>query len=393
MVSRQHLLSGHPVCNFMIHPSVRVAAHNKYLNEVKNTLQYLTGTSGTEAFRQELKQEYDCYLPTKMEAKSFKEVYGYVHKLLQENLVHVMTLNGKSDVDSSMYAKGSNIIIGGNTLGRGVTFGSLETVLYTRTSRKPQADTMWQHSRMFGYDRDPGMVCIFIEASIYELFTEINATNNAMIAQIERGVEKVHIYYPNGLNPTRKNVMDLSKVSIIPGGKNFFPYEVDNDNIAILDKMMASFDDKEVKYQVSLQLVDKLLSHILVRDFPLTAFRSFIQSFTAQNPREQAVLLVRRNRDIRRGSRALLSPDDWNIGEQIHDKVVLTMYQVTGNPEKGWDGKKVWVPNIKLPDDIAYYDVKKSENDATYYNMKESEEDNLMVAEPDETVTGYKVSK
>lgn len=127
----------------MIHPSVRVAAHNKYLNEVKNTLQYLTGTSGTEAFRQELKQEYDCYLPTKMEAKSFKEVYGYVHKLLQENLVHVMTLNGKSDVDSSMYAKGSNIIIGGNTLGRGVTFGSLETVLYTRTSRKPQADTMW----------------------------------------------------------------------------------------------------------------------------------------------------------------------------------------------------------------------------------------------------------
>ena len=34
------------------------------------------------------------------------------------------------------------------------------------------------------------------------------------------------------------------------------------------------------------------------------------------------------------------------------------MYQMTG--EKGWGGKKIWIPNIKLPENLVYYDV--SEN-------------------------------
>ena len=31
------------------------------------------------------------------------------------------------------------------------------------------------------------------------------------------------------------------------------------------------------------------------------------------------------------------------------------MYQVTGN--KGWKGRKLWIPNIKLPHGTIYYDV------------------------------------
>lgn len=61
-------------------------------------------------------------------------------------------MNGKTDIDSEQYETGCNFVIGGNTLGRGVTFPGLQTIYYTRTSKNPQADTMWQHSRMFGYD-------------------------------------------------------------------------------------------------------------------------------------------------------------------------------------------------------------------------------------------------
>lgn len=51
----------------------------------------------------------------------------------------------------------------------------------------------------------------------------------------------------------------------------------------------------------------------------------------------------------------LLSPNDWQLGAQFTDNVVLTVYQVTGN--KGWQGKPLWVPNIKLPHNMVYYDV------------------------------------
>ena len=113
-------------------------------------------------------------------------------------------MNGKSDVESSEYSEGCNFIVGGNTLGRGVTFPSLQTIYYTRTSKNPQADTMWQHSRMFGYDRDPGMMMIYIDENLYKLFSDINATNNSIIAQVESGIDNVKVYYPEGLNPTRK---------------------------------------------------------------------------------------------------------------------------------------------------------------------------------------------
>jgi hypothetical protein len=37
---------------------------------------------------------------------------------------------------------------------RGLTIPKLQTVYYSRTSKAPNADTFWQHSRIFGYDRE-----------------------------------------------------------------------------------------------------------------------------------------------------------------------------------------------------------------------------------------------
>ena len=216
---------------------------------------------------------------------------------------------------------------------------------------------MGQHSRKFGYHWDKRLVRVYIDQRLYDLFHQINDTNNAMIAQIERGLDNVHIFYPNNLKPTRNNVLDKKKVSVIPGGQNFFPTEVDNDDISAVDALLHSFDEKVKTYQVSLKLMRQVLDHIKTDNFPLEAFKTFLDSYMAKLPTAQGILIVRRNRDIRKGSRALLSPDDWDLGGSIHSKVVLTMYKMNGNSEKGWAGRQVWVPNIKLPDDVVYYDV------------------------------------
>lgn len=355
--SAQLMLGGRKVCNFMIHPSVRTAKHSQYSQKVCKILGGFEAVVNQDSFVQSLKEMYDKTLPEKTPVQSFEKVYAFVKSLLLDDKVKVIILNGKNDVDSSEYAEGSNIIIGGNTLGRGVTFDALETVFYTRSSKTPQADTMWQHSRMFGYDRDKGLVRVYIDQRLYDLFHQINDTNNAMIAQIERGLDNVHIFYPNNLKPTRNNVLDKKKVSVIPGGQNFFPTEVDNDDISAVDALLNSFDEKVKTYQVSLKLMRQVLDHIKTDNFPMDAFKTFLDSYMAKLPTAQGILIVRRNRDIRKGSRALLSPDDWDLGGSIHSKVVLTMYKMNGNPEKGWAGRQVWVPNIKLPDDVVYYDV------------------------------------
>ncbi len=362
-VSAQLLGTGSKVVNFVIHPSVRISIHNKYRKEVEKELDDIRSRFDTAEVKQEFFDTYQRLNPQKSKLLAFDELQRGVRNLLEEESIKLLVMNGKNEVPAEEYASGSNIIIGGNTLGRGVTFSGLHTVYYTRTSKKPQADTMWQHSRMFGYDRDAGLIELYLDSRLYKLSCDINATNNAMIAQIENGVENVKMYYPDALRPTRNNVLDNRHIVAVSGNTNYFPLEPQNHTIEELDELLAGFDEQVDSYQVALKLVQGILEHISAEpEFPIRAFRSFLNIYVSENPAAQAVLIVRRNRDIKKGSGALLSPNDWNLGRAVTDKVVLTLYKVTG--EKGWGGKKLWVPNIKLPSNAVYYDVAEEEDGA-----------------------------
>lgn len=356
IVSAQFMIAGNRVCNCLIHPSVRKAVHSKYRDEVLKELGMCREKINEVEFIKELEVVYNSVFPVKTQLESFEMIYQKTKGLLVNNEINVLVMNGDSSILSENYAMGSNIIIGGNTLGRGVTFSGLQTIYYTRSSKKPQADTMWQHSRMFGYDRDPGMMKVFIEKNLYKLFSDINATNNSIISQVERGINDIKIYYPEGMSPTRKNVLDIDKVSAISGGTNYYPINPDNNTIEKISLLLEPFDEQTNCYQVSLRLIKEILAYITSdSDFKISVFSAILDTLLADQPAGQGVLIVRRNRNIAKGSGALLSPNDWQFGGAISDRVVLTMYQMTG--EKGWKGRKIWVPNIKLPDKLVYYSV------------------------------------
>ena len=354
-VSAQILASGKKVSNCLIHPSVRQSVHQKYADDITHELAWCIEHKNDD-FTEDIKREYENISPSKTEKVGLDVFIQKAYELLDKKEIKVLVMNGKTDIDSDEYAMGCNFVIGGNTLGRGVTFPGLQTIYYTRTSKKPQADTMWQHSRMFGYDRDPGMMQVFIDEHLYKLFSDINATNNSIIAQVERGIEDIKIYYPNGLNPTRKNVLDNDHVEMISGGTNYYPFYPDNDSIEDISKMLEPFDSSEAYYQVSLRVIKEILNHIIPsQDFKLSAFTSVIDTMLAEQPAGQGILIVRRNRDVAQGTGALLSPNDWKLGEGFPSKIVLTMYQVTG--KKGWGGKFLWIPNIRLPENTVYYEL------------------------------------
>lgn len=354
-VSGQIFTTGGATCNCLIHPSVRQAVHSRYERAVKTELEWCAQHIDDE-FKIGLKKEYQLMAPQKSEKSNFDAVYSCARQLVLSGGIKVLVMNGKNDVASEEYSCGSNIVIGGNTLGRGVTFPSLHTIYYTRTSKKPQADTMWQHSRMFGYDRDPGMMRVYIDEPLYKLFSDINATNNSIIAQVENGTEHIRIFYPQGLNPTRANVLDNKKVFMLSGGTNYYPFNPENDSIEVLDTLLKPFEDDEPYYQVNLRLMKEIFAHVTSdEDFDIKSFVSVLDTILIEQPAAQGILIVRRNRDIAKGTGALLSPNDWHLGGSFTNQVVLTMYKVTGR--KGWNGRKLWVPNIKLPNNIIYYDV------------------------------------
>lgn len=216
---------------------------------------------------------------------------------------------------------------------------------------------MWQHARMFGYDRDPDLMRVFMPPKLFKLFSDINRTNNSIVKQIESAVNGIDlkIVYPTGLKPTRKNVLDAKAVGIYSGGVNYFPFYPVNKNVVSLDSLLSQFADG--LFTVSLKLVVNILEGVdsETDDWNAKAFIGFMNSLLASDSDAKGILIVRRDRDIGKGTGTLLSPTDRKLGDGYPEQTVLTMYKITGNTAKGWDGTKLWIPNIKLPGDCAYY--------------------------------------
>ena len=358
--SAQIMLNGGAVCNFLVHPSVRTADHKAFSEKIGCYLNELSQSIEEDTTQESLKLAYDDLATSKNDLLPFDTLYAFIKERIQDDDgIKILTLNSTvSFEDNTQYNDGINIIVGGNSLGRGVTFPCLQTIYYCRVSKNPQADTMWQHARMFGYDRDPQMMRIFMPPKLYKLFVDINTTNNKIIAQIQKrkGLEDIKISYPQNLRPTRKNVLDNKALSTFCGGVNYFPFAPSNKDIASLDKMLEKFDGNDV-YTVSVKFVISLLEQVenSGNDWTAQSFIGFLNSIIADMPLAQAKLIVRRERDIAEGTGTLLSENDRKLGDSFTDITVLTMYKVTG--KKGWNGDKIWIPNIKLPYDLIYYSV------------------------------------
>lgn len=352
------MLSGGTVCNFLIHPSVKTSQHATFAGKIGNYLNEISHSCEETETREAFYKIYESLKETKPDIRNFDEIYKYIIDQIQNDKISIQLLNSVVSYDeNTQYEHGINVVVGGNSLGRGVTFPQLQTIYYCRVAKSPQADTMWQHARMFGYDRDAALMRVYMPPKLFKLFSDINRTNNSIIRQIENmsnGAD-IKIFYPEGLKPTRKNVLDKKAVVIYSGGVNYFPFYPINKNVYVIDDLLKTFEDGV--YTVSLKLMVKLMENVdsEVDDWSAKVFIGFINTLLAANPVEQGKLIIRRNRDIGKGTGTLLSQTDRQLGDKYIDKAVLTMYKITGNQEKGWDGTKIWIPNIKLPGECIYY--------------------------------------
>ncbi len=355
-VSAQLFMSGETVCNFVVHPGVTKASHRTMVAEITKRMEYVVNHLNTTDFKNDITQMLANLDPKTVAKHSLSDTLQFIEDLLSGSRIKILLMNADTSIAQEAYDEGCNIIVGGNVLGRGVTFPKLQTLYYTRTARRPQADTMWQHSRMFGYDRDPGMMAVYLTQDLYKLFSDINEGNNSIISQVERGMDKIQLIYPGRIQPTRRNIIDIRMVDLVAGGVNYYPNNPDNNSLNDITTLLSSFSNTDCD-QVSLKMILQVLSHIVPSDdFNLEAFKGALNAMLASDPNQQGILIVRRKRAVTQGTGSLLSPNDRALCASFSDKVVLTMYQIDGN--MGWKQGNLWVPDIKLPDFYNYYNAR-----------------------------------
>lgn len=359
-------------CNFMIHPSMKINIHNAFVDAVQEHLTLLQNSTDDVAFISNLKNEWLDLQQTKPDLEAFEDIKECVIDILDNTEIMVIPLNSKSFVcrdpnnpDALDLSKGYNIVIGGNTLGRGITFPNLQTVYYCRSSKTPQADTFWQHSRIFGYDREKELVRLFIPQRMYKLFSHLNESNEMLIQQVENNQDNIQLIYPSNIHPTRKNVIDNDYLNILYGAANIFASLPIAANVEIINNLIEQYAD-EISVEVNTEMIKRLLQ--LARseseeDFNTAKFIACLDGLKTKRPLIKCILIVRIDRDIAKNTGTLLSPNDRKLGDSFEKEVVLTMYRIKGGIEKGWGGKPLWIPNIKFPKDCCFYNIGDSPNE------------------------------
>ncbi|MEK7643274.1 MAG: Z1 domain-containing protein [Patescibacteria group bacterium] len=344
-----------PVCSMLIHPGAKISEHatvrtkvEKFLEGVKTDL-----IANSQTLEFDLRDAWEDFSKTKEDIKSFEEVMKFLRSGMPS--VNIVVLNSKTP-EGAVYDKGLNIVIGGNTLGRGVTFPGLQVVYYCRSAKTPQADTYWQHARVFGYDRDQGLCRIFSPKPLIKLFRELNDANNSLFETLRtKGPQGVSLLSPAGTRPTRMSVVLKEDLMVVAGGVNYFPLMPTVANLKELDSELGSKDSER---DISLKDAEKILRLIGVEKTDLWNQHSFpdcVETLRKNNAKFDCLLVVRTDRSISRGTGTLLSPTDRALGMQHPDRLVITMYRLKGEASKGWEDRPLWVPNIKFPDSTYFY--------------------------------------
>lgn len=359
LITAAHLTNeGRKVCNFLIHPSSKIDDHSIISKKLQSYIQYVIANIESQEVLDGLEQAYVGLRQSRPDILDFNKVIDFIRN--KPKLNYITMNSGPESETAPEIGKGLNIVVGGNSLGRGVTFKGLQTVYYLRSSKKPQADTFWQHSRMFGYDRDPLMMRVFMPRVLYNLFAEINNSNEVLYEQIEQGnLDKFQLMLPPGIKPTRDSVINKEKIDILVGGVNYFPPDPDQHNAFVLDEILSGYDENTLKYSVDTITAISILNKISddkINNWSVGSFVTALRALVSEKgANDRVTLIVRRNRDIGMKTGTMLSEDDRKLGKVIDDETVITLYRNIGNSNKGWDGAPFWMTNIKLPKGRVFY--------------------------------------
>jgi hypothetical protein len=348
-------------CAFLCHVSTGKNDHKHIVNLLRK---YKTDLSAKLKAKhagtiKRLKDAYDDLATTHKGLKehNFDDLIDAIEFLSPG--ITVKLVNGDTDEDVAVRSP-YNLFVGGNKLGRGVTIKNLLVSYYGRNPKSPQADTVLQHARMYGYRRkDIGLLRLFLPRVLYNVFRAINKMECGLRALIGQNPSEEFrgIYVEGGLNATRRNVLAPGAIGMYSGGSIYNPAQVLRDGsvnsfTAKIDDKVATIKDQshvelpieEIKELIALTKPDENESEYVWN--PVAVGESLVQ-FAKLHNQKTGFVYVDRDRGLkerRRETQGIL--DGGEAGRVPQSRI--TLFLLRTRP----DGKAsaAWWPQIRFPD-------------------------------------------
>ncbi|MER8608754.1 Z1 domain-containing protein [Mesorhizobium sp. M1233] len=316
------------------------------------------------------------------------ETFDVFVDALQDDDVLVAKVNSDEDVLALLDSKAElrlrtpyNVFVGGNILDRGITIPNLIAFYYGRNPKTMQADTVLQHSRMYGNRdlRDMAVTRFYTSRGVYDRLYTINGVENALRKAFQnkthgQGVVFIQTDASRRIKACAPNKVLLSDLVSVSSDGTLLPSGFDTRGGSHmgavqgkLEKLIKPEWRDSGKYisvdpKVALEIIDTIEGSMEFDDteFEWDAMRSLIAYYTdAYDGGDGSILLlVETGRELtRQGSgdksgRSILGPAlRAKVANEPRSKPLLVLLQQEGGKERGWTAHRFWWPIFVAPSD------------------------------------------
>ncbi len=274
-----------------------------------------------------------------------------------------------------------NIWVGGNILDRGITIPNMIAFYYGRNPKTMQADTVLQHSRMYGARdrRDLAVTRLYTSRAVYDRLYTINSFENSLRNAFETGAHDAGVVFiqtdaTRRVKPCAPNKVLLSDVVAVSPTEPLLPTDFMTKGGAVMAKVQAKLD-RLIKPEwrdsgdfVAVDRIDALTIIDAIEDsmefdsvkFEWNAMRGLIDYYTdaARGGDGKILLLAETGRRLNReksGDKSGASILGTVLRRKVLDvpraKPALILLQQEGGRELGWTAHNFWWPILAAPTD------------------------------------------
>ncbi|MCP4649612.1 MAG: hypothetical protein GY853_05975 [PVC group bacterium] len=316
-----------------------------------------TSTAKYTKLTSDLKNAYDDLSKTDSNLPPFDKIVDQIKFYISGTSIQLINATTSEEIKlEAAY----NMLVGGNKLGRGVTIKNLIVSYYGRNPKRPNADTVLQHARMYGYrEKDVSVIRLFLPERLAEHFKLIHKMEEALrdlVSQHPIG-EFEGLYISSPLHATRRNVLDPNSLGMYVAGRSYNPsYPLRTSEIVedtkYLDNKLAQFQGKQFT-EVTIDFIIEMLKHCRPDpnyDIELWEEKNLLVAIEQIKKlgHNKAYLVVVRNRDIRQSrheTQGIISGGEEALAPK--DAPTLFIYRMN---EISWKQKAVWWPQLRFPD-------------------------------------------
>jgi len=307
---------------------------------------------------------------------------------LQSDDVAVEKVNSDTDVMALLDANAElklrtpyNIWVGGNILDRGITIPNLISFYYGRNPKTMQADTVLQHSRMYGNRnrRDLAVTRFYTSRAVYDRLYIINALEGSLRNAFETGAHDAGVVFIQSdtarrVRPCAPNKVLLSSVVAVSSNDMLLPSDFQTKGGTAMAKIQAELDRLikpawrdindfvVVKPEIAIAIIDAIKKSMEFDtvEFEWDAMRGLIDYYAdvAQGGNGKILIYAETGRKLSRagsgdksGRSILGTALRRKVLDEPRTKPALILLQQEGGRELGWTAHKFWWPLFAAPTD------------------------------------------